>query len=103
MKIIFILLFLFATIKLSYSQNLDSLKIVLQTQKKSDIYNKISSQYLDFDSDSAKLYADTALFLAKKENNNLEISNAYANIANSFYYKSDLDSALFYYKKSSFQ
>ena len=87
---------------IGFTQNIDSLKNVLNTKvDKSVVYNLLSSAYKsNSDLNLSKIYADSALLFAKKSKNKLEEANAFLNIGDYYYYTSNYDSSLIVYKKS---
>ncbi len=103
-KIFFIIIFILGINQICIANSIDSLLIVLKNTKtdteKAIIYNKISDKYLDYDFSKSRLYADSALLVAPKNCDKKIISDVYINIGNSFYFKGDLDSTLYYYTKS---
>ncbi|MFP4664488.1 MAG: tetratricopeptide repeat protein [Bacteroidales bacterium] len=73
-----------------------------EPHKKAQLLNRIADYYLDFDLDSARFYADSALELGKKENNFRAVSDAWVNLGNVHYFQGALDSALLRYQNSFF-
>lgn len=87
----------------SFAQ-LDELLIRVETtnnqKEKAIIYNKLADKYLDLDIITSQKYADSAKIIGKSLSDYYIISNAYVNLANSYYFQGDLDSALYYFQKS---
>ncbi len=101
-------LFLFLVFQSVFSQLdfkkdsiIDSLKkrlIEVQPNQKFEILSKIFESYLFTDLDSAKIYKNKVLFIGKK---NLEHQiNSYSLASKYHYYKYEIDSALYYAKKT---
>ncbi len=63
-------------------------------------FNRLSDLYLDIDLDSAQTYADSALFYASMIGDYRQISDAWVNFGNSYFFQGMLDSAKVYYEKS---
>lgn len=104
MKVFFVILLFISNAINVLSQKSEML--ILQLEKantpaeKAQLYNKLSDSRLTTSPKLAKLYADSALFLASKNTLYKEISNAYVNHANIKYMHGELDSSLFYLNKS---
>ena len=85
-------------------ENIDSLFTLLSTTKQPEqlarINNLISDYYLTKNFEKSNKYANKALVIALDINNIKNISDAYINLANSFFYKGNYDSTLYYYNKS---
>ncbi|MDD4216385.1 MAG: tetratricopeptide repeat protein [Bacteroidales bacterium] len=83
---------------------LDSLQIVVQStfnqREKAIIFNKLADKYLDKDIITAQKYADSARIIGYSLSDHNIISNSYVNLANSYYFQGDLDSALCFFQKS---
>ncbi|MEA1874658.1 MAG: tetratricopeptide repeat protein [Bacteroidota bacterium] len=69
-------------------------------KEKAYTFNRLSDLYLDIDLDSAQTYADSALFYASMIGNYKQISDAWVNFGNSYFFQGMLDSAKVYYEKS---
>ncbi|WP_372641676.1 tetratricopeptide repeat protein [Ancylomarina sp.] len=85
------------------SQNIDSLKSLLYSSKKIEkvkLLNQIAERYSFSSNDSTKLFANKALHLAFKEDNQKETIKSYNILGQFFYKKNKTDSALYYYYKS---
>ena len=103
-KKILTILFLYFSFTAKTQENIDSLFTLLNTTKQPEqlarINNLISDYYLTKDFEKSNKYANNALSIAKKINSIKNISDAYINLANSFFYKGNYDSTLYYYNKS---
>ncbi|MDD2634137.1 MAG: tetratricopeptide repeat protein [Bacteroidales bacterium] len=88
---------------IGFSQ-LDSLQIVIETtfsqREKAVIFNQLADKNLDKDIVVAQKYADSARVIGYSLSDYNIISNAYVNLANSYYFQGDLDSALYFFEKS---
>jgi tetratricopeptide (TPR) repeat protein len=90
------------------AQTRDSMRINYHTQikettspgEKAYIFNRLSDLYLDIDLDSARTYADSALLSASIISDYRQISDAWVNFGNSYFFQGMLDSAKVYYEKS---
>jgi tetratricopeptide (TPR) repeat protein len=99
---------LFATLISLSGHARDSIRISYLTQikqttspgEKAYIFNRLSDLYLDIDLDSARTYADSALLNATVISNYRQISDAWVNFGNSYFFQGMLDSAKVYYEKS---
>jgi len=69
-------------------------------KEKAYIFNRLSDLYLDINLDSAQTYADSALFYASMIGDYRQISDAWVNFGNSYFFQGMLDSANVYYEKS---
>jgi len=98
-----LLLFIVTTSLFGFSQENDNLKdSLLSANKSALIYNQLSDIYKSSSEFKlTKLYADSALFLSKKNNDKLEIGNAFINIGDYYYYTSGYDSSISSYKKAA--
>jgi signal transduction histidine kinase len=80
------------------SLNLDSLENVLRTQKltieeRLEIYEELSTAYLEVNLSKAILYTKEGIQLAEKEKNKILTSNFYKNIGMAYVYSNQFDSA----------
>ncbi len=100
----FILIFLFLSLKLTYSQDnkyIDSLKNLLTTEKadtaKVDILNEISWEYSYSVPKECINYGQQAVDLANKAGYYKGLGEGYKNIGNGYKNKGSLDSAILFY------
>lgn len=68
--------------------------------EKVEVYNQLSSYYISSDAEKAIEYANQALKLAKKLNDQEGKAKAYGNLGMGYYFLSDYESLLSYYQKS---
>ncbi len=101
-KLIYIyFIIFFACVSVAKPQKIDSLRQLLKTSKnKSEIFNKISSEFIHTSKDSAIKYANTAFIIAKKENNLSQIALALKTLGTINFYKGKIDKALQKYAES---
>ncbi len=69
-------------------------------QEKVEVYNQFSRYYLTSDAEKAVMYAQKALHLAQDLNDKKGEAKAYGNLGMGYYFLSDYDELLEYYKKS---
>jgi len=81
---------------------IDSLKRILKTSDNiANTYNAIAFLYkLQSDIELLRIYADSALFQAKIQNDTLEKGAAILNIGDYYFYTSQYDSAIYYFHES---
>lgn len=79
---------------------LTQIKETTSPEEKAYIFNRLSDLYLDIDLDSARTYADSALLNASIISDYRQISDAWVNFGNSYFFQGMLDSAKVYYEKS---
>lgn len=104
-QIFFILLFLsFLGVNAQNIRKIDSLKNILQLSKtdtaKIKILNGLSSQYYNFDLAAALKFAEQALGISKKINNQKCIAESNNSLADVYFYKGDHNKSKEYYKLS---
>ncbi len=68
--------------------------------EKVEVYNQLSRYYLSVDAERAVDYANKALVLAQNQNDKKGEAEAYGNLGMGYYFLSDYDQLLDYYKKS---
>ncbi len=101
-----VILFLFSGIYLKAQTNLDSLwtlwnDTTADSEDRLTSINKLIFQrYLFNDPDSAHILSVSMLELATATNSKVHIANGLGRIAASFYFKTEYDSALYYYEKA---
>lgn len=94
--IIYIIFFLYSVTSYSFKLE-DSIYKNLPKIQKTDnpiIYNQLSRSLIESNPELCKIYADTALYLAKLNTNVVEEGKAYQNIGTYYFKKSEFHSAL---------
>ncbi len=80
-----------------YHQKLDQ---STSPEDRAYLFNRLSDLYLDIDMDSARMYADSALLIGTIIRDYRQISDAWVNFGNSYFFLGNKDSARVYYEKS---
>jgi len=102
-KKIFIVVLFFLFAQNLFSQNIDSLKLLLTKlpeKEKASVLNQIAYIEADYDLDSALFYAKTALHLSEKYNSKIEIANSNRQIGRCYNFLGSYDSSLIYLEKA---
>ncbi len=99
--LLFTLLLLFIIIQSNAQTRADSLLTLFNTDKASiEECIELATLYNETNPDSGNYFAKIALKYAKAADNNIQIGEAYYQIADSYYFRDKYDSTLIFYRKS---
>ncbi|MFH2142362.1 MAG: tetratricopeptide repeat protein [Bacteroidota bacterium] len=103
LKLILIIIFITNSLLAFPIEKADSLKNLLKTVKPNErpgILNELAFCYQTIDIDESKSYAQQAYQLSKELNDKKQLSVAYSNLGDIYYFTGKQDTAILFYKKS---